>query len=100
MARYDFIAVYLLANRKHGALYCGVTSDLPNRLALHRLGKGSAFTAKYGCNRLVWFERYVDMPSAIRHEKRIKRWPRSWKIDLFATSNPDWRDVSMDVLVS
>ncbi|MEL7482295.1 MAG: GIY-YIG nuclease family protein [Pseudomonadota bacterium] len=99
MARYDFIAVYLLANRRNGALYCGVTSDLPKRLELHKLGKGSTFTAEYGCKALVWFERYFDMHLAIRHEKRIKRWKRRWKIDLIEESNPDWKDLSMDVVV-
>ena len=99
MARYDFIAVYILANRKQGALYTGVTSDLPNRIGLHKIGRGSEFAAKYECNRLVWFERYTEMAPAIRHEKRIKRWNRQWKIDLIEKSNPDWRDISIDVFV-
>ena len=99
MARYDFIAVYILTNRKQGALYTGVSSDLPKRLEPHRLGKGSAFTARYNCKTLVWFERYFDLPLAIQHEKRIKRWRRQWKIDLIEQSNPDWRDMAMDALV-
>ena len=99
MARYDFIAVYILTNRKNGALYTGVTSDLPNRMELHKLGRGSEFAAKYECRKLVWFQRYTEMHPAIRHEKRIKRWNRQWKIDLFEASNPDWRDLSVDILV-
>ena len=99
MARYDFIAVYILANRKHGAIYTGVSSDLPKRVELHRLGKGSKFTAEHKIHTLVWFQRYTEMHPAIRHEKRIKRWNRQWKIDLIEESNPDWFDVSMDALV-
>ena len=99
MPRYDFIAVYMLANRKKGTLYTGVTSDLPNRIGLHKIGRGSEFAAKYGCKTLVWFHRYTDMHPAIRHEKRLKKWNRQWKIDLIEKSNPDWRALSMDVLV-
>lgn len=97
MARYDFIAVYILANRKQGALYTGVTSDLPKRMELHKLGRGSAFAARYGCTQLIWFERYTEMHPAIRHEKRIKQWRRQWKIDLIERSNPDWDDQSQNL---
>ena len=99
MARYDFIAVYIIANRKNGTLYTGVTSDLPKRMSLHKIGRGSDFAAEHECNKLVWFQRYTEMHPAIRHEKRIKRWKRQWKIDLIEESNPDWKDLSMDVLV-
>ena len=99
LARYDFIAVYIIANCKQGALYTGVTSNLAKRMELHKLGRGSEFASEYGCDRLVWFERYAEMLPAIRHEKRIKRGKRQWKIDLIEESNPDWDDLSRDVLI-
>lgn len=99
MPRYHFIAVYIIANRKQGALYTGVTSDLPSRMALHKIGRGSAFAAEYGCDRLIWFMRYPEMRPAIQHEKRIKRWKRQWKIELIEEANPDWRDLSAELSV-
>lgn len=94
MARYDFIAVYLLANRKQGTLYCGVTSDLPTRLDQHKRGAGSVFTAKYRCTRLVWYKPFETMPPALARERRIKSWPRQWKINAIEEHNPDWDDLS------
>ena len=96
-ARYGRIAVYLLANRKNGTLYCGVSSDLVDRMRQHHAGTGSAFARKYGCDRLVWFEEFPTMNEAIAFEKRLKRWRRAWKIDLIEASNPDWRDRSGDL---
>ncbi|MDJ0921368.1 MAG: GIY-YIG nuclease family protein [Henriciella sp.] len=94
MARFDFIAVYLLANRKYGALYCGVTSDLPTRLDQHKRGAGSVFTAKYGHTKLVWYEQHETMPPALHREKRIKSWKRQWKINMIEEHNSDWDDLS------
>lgn len=94
MARFDFIAVYLLANRKYGTLYCGVTSDLPTRMDQHKQGAGSVYTAKYNCARLVWFEQHQTMPPALHREKRIKTWNRQWKINLIEEANPNWDDLS------
>ena len=95
MARYDFIAVYIVANRKQGTIYTGVTSDLWARLGQHKSGKGSLFTGKYGCDRLVWCEQHQDMASALGRERRIKTWKRQWKIDLIEMANPDWDDLTM-----
>ncbi len=95
MARFDFIAAYMLANRKNGTLYAGSTADLVARMEAHKAGVGSVFTAKYGCMRLVWFERFEEMAPAIAYEKRLKRWTRQWKIDLIEAVNPDWEDLPL-----
>lgn len=93
MARFDFIATYILANRKNGTIYTGSTSDLGARMDQHKAGRGSWFTSKYGCTRLVWFEHFEEMAPAIAREKRLKSWPRRWKIQLIEETNPDWDDL-------
>lgn len=93
MARFDFIAAYMLANRKNGTLYAGSTADLAARMEAHKAGTGSIFASKYGCSRLVWFERFDEMASAIATEKRLKRWPRKRKIELIEFINPEWNDL-------
>jgi putative endonuclease len=85
--------VYLLASRKHGTLYLGVTNDLIRRVYQHKSKALAGFTAKYGVNRLVWFETHDDVIAAISREKEIKKWRRDWKIILIETGNPDWRDL-------
>lgn len=85
--------VYILASRKDGVLYVGVTNDLARRLYEHREGKASAFTRKYHVKRLVWCEGFADVADAIASEKRIKKWRRGWKINLINEHNPDWRDL-------
>ena len=84
--------VYLLASRKHGTLYLGVTNDLVRRVHEHKSKAVPGFTARYGVDRLVWFESYEDPGSAIAREKEIKKWRRDWKIRLIKTDNPDWLD--------
>ena len=98
MARYDFIAVYILANKRNGTLYTGVTSDLAPRIQLHREGHVEGFTQTYGCKTLVWFEQHSYMHEAIKREKQIKRWRRAWKLDLIETQNPQWRDLYLDLI--
>ena len=83
-------AVYMLASKKYGRIYIGVTSDLPGRLFQHQSGRGSAHAKKYQIRRLVWFETFEDMPTAIQREKSLKRYPRTWKINLIEESNPEW----------
>ncbi|MFZ3234435.1 MAG: GIY-YIG nuclease family protein [Stellaceae bacterium] len=85
--------VYLLASRKHGTLYPGVTNDLVRRTAQHKAKAVSGFTQKYGVDRLVWFEVYEDPTSTITREKAIKKWRRDWKIRLIEEQNPDWFDL-------
>lgn len=98
MARYEFIACYIMASRRNGTLYTGVTSDLFARGHDHRLRKGSEFAAKYACTLLVWFERFGDVPAAIAREKQIKAWRRDWKLALIERENPEWRDLYDDFL--
>lgn len=85
--------VYMLASRKGGTLYTGVTNDLARRLEEHRTGAGSAFARRYSVTRLVWYEEHATAPDAIAREKQIKGWKRQWKIDLIEAMNPDWFDL-------
>ena len=85
---------YILASKKGGTLYCGVTSDLASRWWDHQQGTTGGFTARYGVKRLVWYEEFPWMIDAIKREKAIKSWPRKWKIDLIQKTNPNWRDLS------
>mgnify|MGYP003677215115 CR=1 FL=1 len=89
--------VYLMASRKNGVLYCGVTSDLPGRVAKHKSGETGGFTKKYRVRRLVWFERHRDIEQAIMREKRIKRWRRDWKIALIEERNPNWDELFLSL---
>jgi putative endonuclease len=84
--------VYLLASRKHGTLYVGVTSNLVRRVYEHKTKATPGFTSKYGVDRLVWYECYDDPVSAITREKELKKWRRDWKISLIEEDNPDWTD--------
>jgi putative endonuclease len=85
--------VYIMADRYRGAMYSGVTTDVPLRVTQHREGRGSEFCARYGLIRLVWAERGDDIEDCIAHEKRIKRWRREWKFTLIENDNPDWEDL-------
>jgi putative endonuclease len=85
--------VYLLASGKHGTLYLGITRDLVRRVYEHKNKLTGGFTAKYGVDRLVWFEGYDDPTSAITREKALKKWRRDWKIRLIEQDNPDWGDL-------
>ena len=84
--------VYIMASKPWGTLYTGVTSDLEARVYQHREGLIEGFTKKYGVKMLVYFEEHGDAMVAIHREKRIKKWPRAWKINLIRTDNPDWID--------
>ena len=86
-------AVYILASRRNGTLYIGVTSGLCNRIAQHRDGKISGFTKKYDIKILVWFQNFNSMAEAIKRETQLKEWKRSWKLELIEKSNPDWHDL-------
>ena len=88
--------VYLLASRRNGTLYVGVTSNLAQRIHQHREGAIAGFTRDYGVKILVWWERHETMESAILREKRIKKWNRAWKLELIEQHNPDWRDLAED----
>ena len=88
--------VYLLANRKNGAIYTGVTSNLLQRIHQHREGMFDGFTKQYGIKRLVWLEPHATMEQAIVREKRIKKWLRRWKMELIERDNLGWRDLAVD----
>ena len=90
--------VYIPASRKGGTLYVGVTSDLARRLEQHRAASRRAFTGRCNVHRLVHVETYDDPETAIRREKRLKKWPRAWKVALFEAANPEWRDLAGDLL--
>ena len=85
--------VYIMANRKNGAIYLGVTSDLVKRVWEHREGVIGGFTKRYGCKLLVWFEVYDDLQEARLRELRMKEWNRAWKIRLIEERNLDWDDL-------
>jgi putative endonuclease len=79
---------YLLASKPYGTLYIGSTSDLVRRVWEHKAGAIAGFTANYGVNRLVWFERHDTLEEAMLRERRIKSWKRAWKIELIERDNP------------
>ncbi|MFP5329501.1 MAG: GIY-YIG nuclease family protein [Alphaproteobacteria bacterium] len=88
--------VYILASKRNGTLYIGVTSDLLGRVYRHRTTQLPGFTRKYDVKLLVWFEQHSTMESAILREKRIKKWNRAWKLELIESNNPHWRDLAED----
>ncbi|TPG43532.1 GIY-YIG nuclease family protein [Sphingomonas koreensis] len=86
----------MLANRKNGALYIGVTSDIASRMVQHKAGEGSKFCREYGIDQLVYVEA-DNIEDAIAREKAMKKWRRAWKIALIERDNPDWRDLFFDL---
>jgi putative endonuclease len=89
--------VYLMASRKDGTLYRGVTRDLVRRVYQHKTKATPGFTSRYAVDLLVWFETYDDPATAISREKEIKKWRRDWKIQLIEKSNPDWKDLYPEI---
>ena len=85
--------VYLMASRRNGTLYLGVTNNLVRRVYEHKNKVVPGFTSRYGVDRLVWFECYDDPENAIAREKDIKKWRRAWKLRLIEQMNPDWREL-------
>ena len=84
---------YILTNRPNGILYVGVTNDLIRRVFEHRSGFVDGFTKRYGLKRLVYFEQYDDIRTAIQREHNIKHWSRTWKVRLILRDNPEWKDL-------
>ena len=93
VGREPFIAVYMMANHRHGTLYVGVTGDLITRVVQHRDGVFEGFTKRYGLKRLVWFEPHDLMTEAIQREKSLKKYRRDWKINLIERDNRNWEDL-------
>jgi putative endonuclease len=85
--------VYILASKRNGTLYIGVTSDLIKRVWEHKNDLVDGFTKEYGVHQLVYFEMLDDMASAIQREKQLKKWNRNWKIQLIEKENPEWADL-------
>jgi putative endonuclease len=91
-------AVYILASKRNGTLYTGVTSDLVKRVGEHKNDMVQGFSQQYRVHRLVWYEMHDSMESAILREKRLKGWKRKWKLELIESSNPDWEDLYPGIL--
>ena len=90
-------AVYILATKRNGTLYIGVTSDLLKRCWEHKNDLADGFTKRYGVHRLAYFELHRDMAEAITREKQLKKWNRAWKLKLIEKHNPNWRDLWEDL---
>jgi putative endonuclease len=87
--------VYILTNTNRG-LYIGVTKDLHRRMLEHKEGLLDGFTKTYRMHRLIYFEEFTDIREAIAREKRLKWWPRKWKVRLVELANPEWNDLAKD----
>jgi len=85
--------VYIMASKRNGTLYLGVTSDLVRRVWAHRNGVGSVFTTTHGCNFLEWYQAFDDIFSARHCELQMKKWKRAWKLRVIEEMNPDWHDL-------
>ena len=90
--------VYMLASKKDGVLYIGVTNDLVRRVYEHRTSTVKSFTSRYNVSLLVWFEIYDDPLTAITREKELKKWRRPWKVKLVETNNPEWHDLYASIV--
>jgi putative endonuclease len=90
-------SVYILASRRNGTLYTGMTDDLVKRVWQHRNGLTPGFTRRHGVKMLVWFELHESRESAFRRERQLKQWSRWWKLSLIEQTNPDWRDLWPDI---
>ena len=91
--RHSIIAVYMMASRRNGTIYTGVTSALLHRVYQHRNELSEGFTRRHGCKMLVWYEIHDMMAAAIQREKNIKSYPRRWKLNLIEAQNPNWEDL-------
>jgi len=90
-------AVYMLASKRNGTLYIGVTSDVVKRVWQHREKFVEGFTERYSISRLVWYETHDDAETAIAREKQVKKWKRAWKIELIERMNPYWNDLFSEI---
>ncbi len=90
--------VYFMANRKNGAIYTGVTSNLEKRVYQHRNGLIDGFTKEHACKKLIWFEAYDDLDHARLRELQIKKRKRDWKIKRIVENNPEWNDLWFEIV--
>ena len=84
---------YIVASQKNGTLYTGSTEDIEGRVSEHKQKLRAGFTARYGVDKLVWYEDYTTRDGAFNRERQIKKWNRAWKIELIEAQNPEWRDL-------
>ena len=91
-------AIYILASQRNGTLYIGATSDLVQRVWQHKTHEVEGFSNRYGVDKLVHFELFEDMLSAIAREKQLKKWNRAWKLELIESQNPTWRDLWDEII--
>ena len=89
--------VYLMASRRNGTLYLGVTSNLPQRVYQDGNGLIEGFSKRYGCRTLVWYEAHDDIQDARAREWQMKKWKRAWKLAAIEGMNPEWRDLFEDI---
>lgn len=89
-------AVYMMANRKNGVIYIGVTSNLPRRVDVHKSQELDGFSKRYNTDKLVWYRLFNTMEEAIIAEKRLKSWKRAWKIREIEKVNPEWKDLAAE----
>jgi len=89
--------VYIMANRRNGTIYTGVTSNLVQRVWQHKFNFIKGFSSCYNTHTLVWYESHETMESAITREKRLKNWKRDWKLKLIERNNPQWTDLYPDI---
>lgn len=90
--------VYILASKKNGTIYIGVTNNLTRRVWEHKNNYIKGFTSKYRVHKLVYFEQTSDIRSAILKEKQMKKWKREWKIEIIEKNNPNWKDLYVDLI--
>jgi putative endonuclease len=89
----NWYSTYILASKRNGTLYTGVTNDLAGRVRKHKDGVASRFTLRYRVRTLVYYEMHNDIYAAIQREKQLKKWKRGWKIELIEKHNPKWLDL-------
>ena len=89
--------VYILASKRNGTLYLGVTSDIVKRVWQHKNGLIEGFTREYGVKKLVYYEIHEGAENAIKREKQLKKWRRAWKLELIEEKNSEWRDLYVDI---
>jgi len=90
--------VYILASRRNGTLYVGVTNNIARRVWEHKQGLAGGFTKRYDVKTLVYYEATESLAAALEREKRIKWWKRKWKLELIESANPEWRDIYEQLL--
>ncbi|ADJ22113.1 Excinuclease ABC C subunit domain protein [Hyphomicrobium denitrificans ATCC 51888] len=90
--------IYIMANKRNGTIYIGVTNDLARRVYEHREGLVKGFTSRYGLKSIVYYEAFDSVSLAIQRETSLKRWPRRWKLALIEKANPQWKDLVDEIV--